>query len=281
MAKSSSANFVLVPSILQDTIRGRLAGAVALYGTGAAVISTTLGSTTKGERVQVPYFGTLGDFDDVTETGVLVPAALTSDKDEAVVQHSGKAFEVTDWATLIASGDPYEEAANQMRDGWVRRGDKGLIDAARTTDLVKDVSAVGNGLFAYDAVVDAKQLWGDEQGDVVAMCVHSKVFGDMKKAKDSTGRPLWVDGREGTLPTFDGTPVLVSDRMAAAGGTYESLILKKGSLALWVNGSPVVKSAEDILANTHVAAVHMYWIAHRYRKAAGGTKTGVVKLITK
>lgn len=279
--KTSSANLVLVPSILQDTISGKLAGAIALHGTGAAVLNTTLGSTTKGAKVQVPYFGTLGEFDDVTETGILVPAQLTSDQDEAVVQHSGKAFEVTDWARLVSQGDPYDEAATQMRDGWVRRGDKGLIEAARTTDLVKDISAVGNGLFAYDAVVDTKQLWGDEQGNVVAMVVHSKVFGDMKKAKDSTGRQLWVDGREGTLPTFDGNPVIVSDRMVAANGTYETLILKKGALALWVNGSPVVKSAEDILANTHVAAVHMYWIAHRYRKAPGSTKTGVAKLITK
>src|SRR5262249_41005420 len=138
---------------LQEAISGAFAGMMALYGTGAAVISTTLpaigpsGSRLKGgDTIRVPYFDAVGELDDVAEGSALAPVGLTMSSETATVIHSGKAGEVTNWAQLTAQfSDPYAEYAKQFATAFQRRIDKGLIDKAGTTPLVNDVSGSGSG----------------------------------------------------------------------------------------------------------------------------------------
>jgi len=83
---------------------------------------------------------------------------------------------------------------------------------------------------------------------------------------------------------FAGIPVKVSDRNTVVTGTpntYETLLMKKGALAFWYNGQPTVEMDRDILADTDIAALHIYWVAHLYRRSVGGTKPGAVKLVTR
>lgn len=278
---------LIIPEVLQDAIRGEFQKVVALNGTGAAVVSPTLpGGLRGGDTVKVPYFGVLGELEDVAEGTPLTPTALTMTSETATVQHSGKAFEITEWAQLAAAyADPYAEAARQLREAVTRRIDKALIDAAVTTTLVKDVySAVSPRTLDYDVVIDAKLLWGDEQSDIALLVVHSKVFGDLLRLKDTTGRPLVnADATGADLPRFAGIPVRVSDRLPVSADDppkYTSLIVKRGALAAWYGGEPEVQTDRDILVDSRIAAVHVYWVAHRYSRMPGSTRTGVVKIVT-
>lgn len=280
---------VIVPEILAEAVQAEFAGATALFGTGAAAVSSTLpGAARGGDALKVPYFGLLGELDDVNEGTALTPQKLTMTSETAVVQHSGKAFEITEWAQMAAAfADPYAEAARQLRVAVTRRADKALIDVAVTTGLEKNVAAAAAGTpvtILYDHVVDAKLLWGDEQSDIALLAVHSKVLGDMLKLKDSQGRPLLTDAREGELPRFLGIPTIVSDRLpidtTITPNRYTSILAKRSALAFWFNGTPEVQTDKDILIDSRVAAVHVYWLAHRYSRVAGGTLTGAVKLIT-
>ena len=282
---------LIIPEILQEAVKGAFEGVTALWGTGAAKVASTLpGSVKGGDTVTVPYFGLLGELDDVaTEGDALVPAKLTMTSETATVQHSGKAFEITSWAQMAAFGDPYAEAARQMKEAVIRRADKALIDKAAGTPLVKDVyNASTPKTLDWDTMVDAKLLWGDEQDGIALLVVHSKVFGDLLKLKDGQGRPLLTDPGEGKLPRFVGVPVAVSDRMpvlseyggAGTPDAYTSLIVKRGALAFWFNGTPTVETDKDILADSLVAAIHVYWVAHLYSRMPGSTKPGAVKIIT-
>ncbi len=107
----------------------------------------------------------------------------------------------------------------------------------------------------------------------------------MLKLKDSTGRPLLVDpAKDGELPRFCGVPVATSDRHTVTtenGVTrYRSKLLKKGALAWWANEAPTVKTDGDILADTELAAIHLYHVAHRYKRTPGATRPGVIELVT-
>lgn len=56
---------------------------------------------------------------------------------------------------------------------------------------------------------------------------------------------------------------------------FSSAIIKTGALGLWVNPVPSVDTDKDILKDNVVAAIHTYFVTHRWRKAAGGTRPGV------
>ena len=282
---------LIIPEILQEAVKGAFEGVTALWGTGAARVADTLPGTVKGgDEITVPYFGALGELDDVAGDGdALVPAQLTMSEEKATVQHSGKAFEITNWAQMAAFGDPYAEAARQMKEAVIRRADKALIDKAAGTSLVKDVyDASSPKTLDWDTLVDAKLLWGDEQDEIVLMGVHSKVYGDLLKLKDGNGRPLLVDPGDGKLARFAGIPVAASDRLpvlSAYGGdgtpdAYTSVIVIREALAFWFTGTPSVKTDSDILVDSTVAAIHVYWVAHLYSRMPGLTKPGAVKIIT-
>jgi hypothetical protein len=284
---------LIIPEILEDAVRGAFPGMKALFGTEAAIVNLSLPSTRGGDKIKVPYFGTLGEFEVLAndEGGAgaipaLTPAKLTMTADEASVVHAGKAFETSEWARMAATyADPYSEATRQMMEGFKRHIDSELIEVAKTTpsSMAVDVySATTPRKLDYDVVVDARAKFGDEDRDIALVVVHSKVLADLRKLKDSDGRPLITDAVLGDVTRIAGVPIVVSDRLAPTTDTvpkYTSLLIKKGALVAWVNGMATVETDRDILADTVVTAVHIYYIVHRYSRLPGGTKTGVVKII--
>jgi hypothetical protein len=238
--------------------------------------------------------------DDITnESDALTPTSLSMTSDTATVVHSGKAVEISDWAQLAAQyADPYQEFARQFMIAVMRRGDKALLDTAAgslASSQVNDISATtGNPAvnISYDTIVDSRMLWADEQRDVAFMTVHSTVFKNMMKIKDTTGRPLLIMPQDdpSALARFNGIPVAVSDRNtkdpngSATNTTgqdkYTSLIVKKGAMAFWYSKEPSVLQDQDILTDSQVAAIHLYWVAYRYQRTPGATRPGVVKIVS-
>jgi HK97 family phage major capsid protein len=287
MATTLRSNLVIVSEILQAAVKGAFAGMRVLAGSPAVVMNGTMPGNQGGDTIKVPYFGTLGELDDIaTEGDALTPVSLSQTSESASVQHSGKAFQASVWAMLAAdpASDPYMEAARQIKEAVQRRVDKALIDVAVAADapMTTDVySATVPRTLDYDQMVTGRLLWGDEQDDVAMLVVHSKTLGDLFRIKDASGRPLLTDPVDGQLQRFCGIPIFVTDRLAATSDSpakYTSLLLKKRALAFWYNGNPSVDEDKDILADTRVTATHVYFVAHRYSRLPGGTKSGVVIL---
>jgi hypothetical protein len=276
-----------------DAIEGAFKGKNLLFGTPVAMVADTLpGGLNKGDTIKVPYFGTLGEMEDIINEGdALTPEKLSESVEEAKVRHSGKAFERTEWTRLAAAQDPYPEAARQFAIIARRRADKGLIDVATAPGLpseyTNDISAEGDGTINYDHLVDTVGAWEDEQEGIRLLGVHPKVLRDLLKLKDGMQRPLLVmPTTDNTVPMFMGIPVYVSSkckRIEIAPGEfrYETLIIKEAALAFWFQSRPRVLTDVDALADSELAAIHMYWVAHRYKRVRGSTHPGVLKLITK
>lgn len=283
---------VFVPEMLEDALQGAFAGATVMRGTGAAIFKTGMpaGKSQVGEQIKVPYFGNIGELEDLTNDGdALTPRGISDSIELATVKHSGIAIEATWWAQASAAADPYAEMARQIVMAIERRADKAILDAASAVAsssndvLTKDVYNSGSPrTLDYDLVVDGRQLWGDEEGDIASLVMHSKVKGDAFKLKDTQGRPLLLQASDGNLDRFLGIPIVPTDRLTASSDSppkYTTLMLKRGSLVFWMASHPGVKVDEDILADTQVAAVHIYWACHRYKRMPSGTKPGIVRLI--
>jgi hypothetical protein len=283
---------LVIPQILVETVQGEFANKILLYNSGVVVTSDTLpGDKRGGDTVTVPYFGTLGEADDIINEGdALTPEGINETTETATVIHSGKAFETTEWARMAANSDPYVEAARQLRMIMERRFDKALI-AAATASLpsayINDVTGTpGTGL-SYDVVADSTGLWGDQQENVALIAVHSKIYRDLLKLKDSTGRNLLTMpamGPDGFKPaSIYGVPIIVSDKCTVIAGSpnkYETLLIKRNALALWMAGAPKVYTGDDILADTDLIATHFYFACLRYKRVRGSTHPGVIKIIT-
>lgn len=284
---------VVIPELLTEAVRGEFEGARALYGSAAVTVSMSLpGGKKGGDTISIPYFGTLGEAEDILEGEGLTPEGITSAKETATVIHTGKAFAISQWAQFAAWGDPYAEAARQMREVFVRRWDKALIDAAATnvpSDYVHDVTGLTDKTLGYANMLGARQKWGDEQDRIALIAVHSDVYFDILKKVDLQGRPLVsteAEGPDGYKPTrWAGALVVVSDKCSktlVSGSTYkyESYLLKEKSLAIWANGDVSVARDKDILADVDIIASHHYFAAHRYLRSPGSSKSPAVKVIT-
>jgi HK97 family phage major capsid protein len=285
MGTTKSTDQVLPTEILERAVAGAFTGMKLMLGTGVAIVNSTMPGTKGGKKITIPYFGSLGEFQDVgTEGDGVTPVTLTETGEDATIAHSAMGFEQTMLAafTQDPASDAYQEAARQIAEAGTRRADKALIDVASAAlpAMTKDVfSATTPRTIDWDLVVDGKMLFGDEQSDIAMLGVHSKVFGDMQKIKTGDGQPLLV------LPTgpsdiarFCGIPVYTSDRLAPVNGKYTSLILKKNALVFWYNKGIRLLEDTDIQADTRIIMAHMYFVAYRYSRLAGLTKGGVVVL---
>jgi len=287
---TTTGSDLFVPEILQDAIKAEFAGRTALEGTEAVIMNGSLPEAARGgDKVTVPYFNVVGDFDDANnETDAIAPTKLTMSSEQAVVQHSGKVVEITDWAKMKAAfADPYAEVARQFRIGFLRRMDKAALAAAAAnlpSSMVKDLySASSPRKIDYDAVVDAKMLWGDEQDDIVLLGAHSKVLGDMLKLKTGGGSPLLTIPQDGSITRFVGMPVKTSDKHTVSSDSppkYTTLLLKRGAVVVWYNGTPTIETFRDITVPSTAIAIHTWFIAYRYSHVVGGTLPGVVALRT-
>ncbi len=286
----------LYKDLLMEAIPAAFAGRLALAGSGAAVIRdglpTMMGSFKMGagSKVQIPYFDSLGELEDVAEGDALTPRPLTSTLEEATMQRAGLATDLTNWAQLAAqAASPEQAIADQMAKLAVRRLDKALITAASATTLTY-TEATGGGTINVDSLTNARAAWGDEENDedpIVLAVVHSVVMKKIRLLKDSAGNPLFKEfvevdagGRQMRRSTFMGIPLRMSDRMVPTGNVYPTLLCKRNSLIAWHNGYSEIESDRDILAASDIQAINLYFVAHMYKQANGGTKPGVVKLLT-
>lgn len=278
---------IIVPEILAEGMPGAFAGMNLLSGTGAVAVNPTLraGRAKVGDQIKIPKFNTIGEMQDIPEGGAASVQNLTQGSELATVEHAGIAIGIGEWAQIAAADDPYAEARRQIVIAARRKLDAKLIAAARTTTLVLNRydSGGADGTLNYDMGADAMALFGDEseEGDFVLWGVHSKTKTDLRKTKDSTGRALLSD-QEGSLSRFMGVPVVQSDRItpdATVSPTrYESLLIKRGALAAWINPDMGIQEDRDILADDVVMAFHLYYCVHLYLRAPNSTYCGAAKV---
>lgn len=235
---------------LNDVIPGVFAQKTAFMGSilasqGAVIVNGTLpsGPGQIGNTITVPRFGVIGEFEDLSENVAATPAVVSTRSETATVGRSALSFEVSVWSQHpgVAALDPYTEAATQLVESAQRKMDSLIITEALTTPLVASYySATFPAYLDWDKVVDARAKWGDRQNDIVGMVVHSRTEAGLRKMRDNQGRPLLLDSmKDGTITTFCGVPIIVSDHVPLTGSTMTSPMTESGALPdITLSGTP-------------------------------------------
>lgn len=237
---------------LVETTKGVFAQKTAFLGrplasAGAVIVNPSMpafGPNFIGNEITVPYFGTLGEFETRTEGNPASVNTIKQTNERATIACESLAFEVSRWAQNSGPDDPYVEAASQILQSAERAMDKAIITAAAASPLVHDIySASLPSYLDYDAIVDARSKWGDENETPVAMIVHSRAMTDLRKLKDSNGSPLTglMSVSDDGLTRFCGMVLVESDRMPLTGSTMGTVTsLGTGSEpTMTITGTPL------------------------------------------
>src|SRR5690606_23993987 len=131
------------PEILTEAVQGVFSQKTAFMGSRMAGLGVVIvdgqmpkgGPSAIGTTIDVPYFGTLGEFVSNSEDNPITPSKIAQVAETATITRDSLAFEVSRWAQGNAFvdpnvGDPYEESARQIMTAGERALDKRIIPAA-------------------------------------------------------------------------------------------------------------------------------------------------------
>jgi hypothetical protein len=238
MAMSTKDDMIDV-QILMDVVRGEFKGKNAFMGStfvsgGAVRVSGTMplsGGSAIGKKVDIPYFGNIGDFVSNPDGSSVTPSKIAQGLEQATVARYSLAAEVSRWAQGVgalnpAVGDPYEEAKRQIMVSATRAMDTIMVTEFATTPLVLDVYSATTPVYLdWDLMQDACTLWGDDQDSIVSSVMHSQARADVAKLKNNQGNSLLLtDQTQGqqAVTRFGGVPLVMSDRIPLTGSSMTS-----------------------------------------------------------
>lgn len=163
------------PEVMADMISATLP--YQLKFSKIAAIDTTLEGQA-GNTITVPKFGYIGAAADVSE-GVAIPLTqMSTTTDTVTIKKVGKAVDVTDEAALSGYGDPVGEAVYQLGLSIAQKVDEDCQAALEGAPTHKDVTTAN---ISYLGVVEALDLFEDEQDTVKVMYVHPKQVTQLRK----------------------------------------------------------------------------------------------------
>lgn len=88
------------------------------------------------------------------------------------------------------------------------------------------------------------------------------------------------NGKTGLTVAFAAGTFNADNRWSAkANLCVQSMILQKDAIVFWYNSERLgAKTDVDILEDTDIFAMHLYYCAHRYRRRRMGSRTGVIRI---
>jgi HK97 family phage major capsid protein len=283
----------VIPEVLQDAVRGGIGRMAVLGSTGALIVNTTLanGQGRWGDKVKVPYFGSLGAMRKLSKANDGTQGAITQDDMvdtslEAEVQHFYKVTTLTDWAANGSPGDKTAELTKQIiESAGVAIDDEAVDTAVSDTGWGSYIVDDSAKVMGWDTLVDAQTKLSREAKDFACIVMHPAVQGGLRKLKDSSGRPLFAETpAAGTAGTFGGIPIVLSaaTSLVVGGGVYRSALMKRGSMVAWIDGRGMtVESQRMVDVGATIWGCHLYGAVHRYGRMGGLTLPGVVIMKTK
>jgi hypothetical protein len=285
MAETRIAD-IIVPEQLTEMVTAEIANYMDFVKAGIAVKDyKNVDIRDGGHFAEVPFYKQLtGDDQVLTDDTSLVPGKIATGKDIGVVCHRGNAWASRDLAAILSGDDPMKEIAKQVASFWGKKSGQHLISVLRgvfdaSAGVLKDTHRKQVGVttgtrvtIASTSVIDMSVLaFGDMLGDVDALIVHSKVYGDMLKEKlvsfPERFDPSTVKVKGQSRGTYLGLDIIVSDDVYVNTGTtdyplYSCYLARKGALYYGMQKDIMTENDRDILAQKDVLATTMHFVPH-------------------
>lgn len=134
-----------------------------------------------GDTITVPSYGYIGDAADVGEGEAVTIEKMTTSTRQATVKKAMKGVSLTDEAVLSGYGNPVGEANTQLALAIAAKIDNDCMDALQGASLIYNGSA---GALDYEGVVNALDLFEEEQGTDKVLFIHPKQLTALRKDAD-------------------------------------------------------------------------------------------------
>nr|WP_317399305.1 N4-gp56 family major capsid protein [uncultured Gemmiger sp.] len=166
------------PEVMGDMVSARIPKKLRV-APFAKVDDTLVG--VPGDTITVPAYGYIGDAADVAEGAEVAIEKMTTSTRKATVKKAMKGISLTDEAVLSGYGNPVGEANTQLALSIAAKIDNDCMDALQGASLTYDGSAKN---ISYAGIVDALDLFEEEQGSDKVIFVHPKQVTQLRKDPD-------------------------------------------------------------------------------------------------
>lgn len=301
MAKTKISD-IIIPDLWAPYVIKRSMELSALFLSGIiSDIGNEIGTglTSGGNTINMPFFGDLeGDDEVLSDADPLDVGKISAKKDVAVIHFRGKAWSVNDLAQQLSGADPMQAITDLAATYWNRKMQTILIKTlagafGAATSNVKDITdtaTVATSAMAPTGInaatfIDACQLLGDAQSQVVAVAMHSAVRSQLAKndlietIRDSDGRTV--------METFMSKRIICDDGMPydSTNQNYTTYIFGAGAIGYSEGGVlDPVETDRDILAGDSILVNRRCFVLHprgiKWKGTAAGSSPTNTELST-
>ena len=166
------------PEVMGDMVSARIPKKLRVAP--FAKVDDTLAGV-PGDTITVPAYAYIGDAADVAEGEEVTIEKMTTSTRKATVKKDMKGVILTDEAVLSGYGNPVGEANTQLAMAIAAKIDNDCMDALQTATLSYDGSA---GAISYNGIVEALDLFEEEQGCDKVLFIHPKQLTALRKDAD-------------------------------------------------------------------------------------------------
>ena len=208
-----------------------------------------------GDTITVPSYGYIGDAADVAEGEAVTIEKMTTSTRQATVKKAMKGVSLTDEAVLSGYGNPVGEANTQLALAIAAKIDNDCMDALQDASLVYNGSA---GALDYEGIVNALDLFEEEQGTDKVLFIHPKQLTALRKDADFLSADKYQGGvmLSGEVGMIAGCRVVPSKKVPVVSYDPDG----EGDDATAVNcyACPIVKLETDPEVEDEVPALTIY-----------------------
>lgn len=245
---------IVNPVVVADTISAELPAAIK-FNPVCEVNRELVG--TPGNTISIPTYAYIGDAEDVAEGDEIGVTTLTATSTQATVKKVGKAVTLTDEAALSGTGDPVNEATNQLKMSIASKVDNDILDA-----LLTGTQSV-SGAFSLELVSEALDTFEDEElGERKFLFVNPAMMGVLRTDPTFTHASELGDKTlmTGAVGTVYGCEVVPTRKIKDNGGTTTCVLAKEGAVALYLKRDVNVETGRDILHKETVISADEHYV---------------------
>ena len=244
------------PEVMGDMVSARIPKKLRVAP--FAKIDDTLAGV-PGDTITVPAYTYIGDAADVAEGEEVTIEKMTTSTRKATVKKAMKGISLTDEAVLSGYGNPVGEANTQLAMAIAAKIDNDCMDALQTATLSYDGSA---GAISYNGIVEALDLFEEEQGCDKVLFIHPKQLTALRKDADFLSADKYQAGLmlTGEVGMIAGCRIVPSKKvpLVEVGGTEGDEEGEPGTPGVECYACPIVKLEGDPETEDEVPALTIY-----------------------
>ena len=244
------------PEVMGDMVSARIPKKLRVAP--FAKVDDTLAGV-PGDTITVPAYAYIGDAADVAEGEEVTIEKMTTSTRKATIKKAMKGVSLTDEAVLSGYGNPVGEANTQLAMAIAAKIDNDCMDALQTATLSYDGSA---GAISYNGIVEALDLFEEEQGCDKVLFIHPKQLTALRKDADFLSADKYQAGLmlTGEVGMIAGCRIVPSKKvpLVEVGGTEGDEEGEPGTPGVECYACPIVKLEGDPETEDEVPALTIY-----------------------